>query len=613
MSNNNLALLDSIISDYKKDNFPQEEIHKDKVFEIFATDKFFNNLDFSIDDIKGGLIGGTNDWGVDGIYILIAERNINNIEELEELTLLKNFKIDLYVFQYKNSTNFKENVIDNFLTIGPYISDLEKKEKVEAKGTISQDVLEKITLFHKILTDYASKHPSVNINFIHASRGDTDNIYGKTSAGKKINENKKYLQKIEDLNEIIISNALGGKIKFEYKLLGSEELKNLSQYEKSYSGKLKLNENPIFVEYGEEGSQEGYLATVYLSDYFDFLVEVDEEDNKRLKEYLFESNIRDYQNNTAVNKDIETTLKNSEKEEDFWWLNNGITILADEGSIIGKTFTLENIQIVNGLQTSYSIYHALKDIDYKNDKRTVFCKVIITSNDKSRDSIIKATNSQNNVPLSSLRSTDIIQRDIEIFLLQRGLYYDRRKNYYKNQGKPISKIISINYLAQAITAIVLREPAKARSSPTILTKKDQDYKIIFNKDVPIQIYYHAALLRMETERKIKKELKSRTSSLEKGINSYFQLHLLRIVSSILVGKVKITTQDLKELNDDKILDIQDDVITDSIDILKELLLKIYMSKGEDNLANISKNSKINKEISEHIELFLEKVNNQEDL
>jgi hypothetical protein len=41
---------------------------------------------------------------------------------------------------------------------------------------------------------------------------------------------------------------------------------------------------------------------------------------------------------------------------DFWWLNNGITILATSATMVGKTLHLEDIQIVNGLQTTETIF-----------------------------------------------------------------------------------------------------------------------------------------------------------------------------------------------------------------------------------------------------------------
>lgn len=39
------------------------------------------------------------------------------------------------------------------------------------------------------------------------------------------------------------------------------------------------------------------------------------------------------------------------------------------------------------------------------------------------------------------------------------------------------------------------KPSKARTSPTVLTKSDEDYKKIFNRNMPIEIYYYAIVLR----------------------------------------------------------------------------------------------------------------------
>ena len=107
MSKNNLALLNSIIEEYTLTNFSDKELNKDQIFEVFATDFFFNKYDFSIEDIKNGLIGGKKDWGIDGFYILIKGKSIKSIEDLEGINLERNFNIDLYVFQYKNIETIK--------------------------------------------------------------------------------------------------------------------------------------------------------------------------------------------------------------------------------------------------------------------------------------------------------------------------------------------------------------------------------------------------------------------------------------------------------------------------------------------------------------------------
>jgi len=82
------------------------------------------------------------------------------------------------------------------------------------------------------------------------------------------------------------------------------------------------------------------------------------------------------------------------------------------------------------------------------DERSILVRVIVTEDAESRDRIIRATNSQTDIPSASLRATDKIHRDIEDFFATRGLFYDRRKNFYKNQGKPVRKIVSIGFLAQ---------------------------------------------------------------------------------------------------------------------------------------------------------------------
>ena len=129
---------------------------------------------------------------------------------------------------------------------------------------------------------------------------------------------------------------------------------------------------------------------------------------------------------------------------------------------------------------------------------------MVPNEDESRDRIIKATNSQTAVPPSSLRATDRIHRDIEEYLRQKGLFYDRRKNYYKNEGKPRDKIVGIPYLAQAVMAIVLRQPDQRRARPSSLLKNDEEYGRVFNSSYPIELYYVCA----EAMRRVESILRS---------------------------------------------------------------------------------------------------------
>ncbi|HTN40469.1 MAG TPA: AIPR family protein, partial [Asticcacaulis sp.] len=124
----------------------------------------------------------------------------------------------------------------------------------------------------------------------------------------------------------------------------------------------------------------------------------------------------------------------------------------------------------------------------------ILIKIISSEDEETRDKITKATNWQNPIQPATLRATDRIQRLIEENLKGVGLYYDRRKNYYKNLGKPADRIISIPLMAQAVMSIILAKPDSARARPSSLIKEQEVYSSIFSEDYPIKLYTNSALL-----------------------------------------------------------------------------------------------------------------------
>ena len=117
-------------------------------------------------------------------------------------------------------------------------------------------------------------------------------------------------------------------------------------------------------------------------------------------------------------------------------MNNGVTLLTEEASLVtNKELILKEPAIVNGLQTSNEIYQYYKRNPgaLASENRTVLIRIIVPESEEIRDKIILATNNQTNIPKSSLRANDPIHWQIELFFKGRGMYYDRRKNYYKNQ------------------------------------------------------------------------------------------------------------------------------------------------------------------------------------
>ncbi len=298
----------------------------------------------------------------------------------------------------------------------------------------------------------------------------------------------------------------------------------------------RYNERPSYtvrMEYQESAtSGDSHIALVKLKDYYDLIVD----ENGRLRRHLFEWNVRDYQGNVEVNKGIRKSLTVTDSPE-FWWLNNGVTILCSDATSSGKAYALSDIQIVNGLQTSHEIYEVLKNQRTpETECKMLLVRIIVTADAPTRDQVIRATNRQTAVSDASLRATDDVQRQIENYFLTKGWYYDRRKNFYKNEGKAeISKIVGIPFLGAAVTAMGLARPDKSRGKPSSLLKNDDDYKQVFSPSIDLEIYLWAAKMQRRVDAFIVSDAANTT--IEQRSNLKFHLSML-IVDQLNNGPIK---------------------------------------------------------------------------
>jgi hypothetical protein len=186
---------------------------------------------------------------------------------------------------------------------------------------------------------------------------------------------------------------------------------------------------------------------------------------------------------------------------------NGVTIITPKAVSAGKQLTIEDPQIVNGLQTSHEIYRYFSELEEPVvDERAILVRIICEQDEEARDRIIRATNSQTAIPPASLRSSDEVHRNIEDFLKANGFYYDRKKNFYKNQGMPVAKIISIPYMAQAMMAITLLKPDSARARPSTLLNSEKEYRRIFSLDTPIDVFLKVVQIMKAVENFLKPDV-----------------------------------------------------------------------------------------------------------
>ena len=460
MANNDQIILDQIIEEQRKNRFPSA--NKSEFFEIYVAEQVLKEFDLSDEEIESGLIGNGGDGGIDAIYTFANGELVQ--EDFDYEPLKKNVLIEVVIVQSKTSESFGEDSLHKFIAVTNDTFNLANKLD-SFKSVYNEGVRSAVEIFRRLYTGTASRFPRLLFRYIYATRGD----------GNAIHPNVR--RKTEDLQKAI--NSLFSAAKFEFDFIGASNLLDLARRQPSASHEMAITESL--------SAKDGYIALVRLTELFRFVCDED----RQLRKSLFDANVRDYQGDIQVNEEIQKSLR-ERGAEDFWWLNNGITVVATKAVQSGKVLTIEDPQIVNGQQTSTEIFKYFQAANTSDEDRCVMVRVIVATDPASRDRIIKATNSQTAIPTASLRATDKIHRDIEEYLSPFGIYYDRRKNSQKNVGRPVERIISIQMLAQSMMAVALQRPDHARARPSTLLKKDEDYKQLFAADHPIAVYLVAA-------------------------------------------------------------------------------------------------------------------------
>ena len=154
-------------------------------------------------------------------------------------------------------------------------------------------------------------------------------------------------------------------------------------------------------DYGLPNMLKSFYVMAKVFDVYDFWRKAKSNDYE-----LFEENVRDYLGGLGkINKAIIATLSNPKERSNFFYYNNGITIICDSADADAKIVTMNNPQIVNGCQTVNSIAEALsQDDDPSGNFKEVYVMVKIlvldkiTLNKKGEDfyrTIVKYSNSQN--------------------------------------------------------------------------------------------------------------------------------------------------------------------------------------------------------------------------
>ncbi|MEW4565040.1 AIPR family protein [Bremerella sp. JC770] len=477
MAKNDRIILDQLIEDAA---MTRSVPNDGEFFESFVLEQLLKDIDLSVDEIALGNVDGRDDGGIDAWYTVLDGELIVDGSDIPDRKSAGS--ISIHIFTCKHHDTFKQDAVVAIASSLRELLDLTTDES-EMSDRYNEAVLSARETFQQVLLKTVKFNPRIEFQVSYVSRGDS------SSVGESIEARSNVL--VRDLNNLF-SNC---STFFRY--IGSAELLQACRKLKDFSAVLKFEEGPISRGPGD------YLGLAKLTEYFKLATSEDGE----LRRYLFESNVRDYMGHTFVNVSIERTLdaRLASNEEDFWWLNNGVTLLAQRANVVGKELHLENVQIVNGLQTTEAIYkHVASESDLIDD-RAVLVKVLVTNDKALSDRIILATNNQNKVDPSSLRATDKIQRDIEDVLLSRGWFYDRRRNYHVNQGRPRNRIVSIPFMAWATLSVRLREAHACNRSRPKYMQSDTAYHRIFDERASVNVF----LAVLELCKAVEREMHSR--------------------------------------------------------------------------------------------------------
>lgn len=539
LTTNNQKLMDECIhlDLNENDNFT----NVNDFFEFFASSLVLKDYDLSDDEIFNGITGHGNDGGIDGFYLFINDELVTE-DMIENINIPRGCSIDLIIVQAKYMSSFGEDAILKWKTTSSNLLKMEPLDQYKRRYT--EKVIDNFTLFGNIIRKSIRLQCKLNISYYYVTLGQRTEIHPNVMAQK------------EELIKIV--NSIYPSANVSVFFWDADLLMDTYNRSPNTSVNISFADQPISL-----GATD-MVALVNLGKYYRFITDDSGNINKR----FFEANVRDYQGNNSVNKSIAETLY-APGHEDFWWLNNGVTVLVSKMSrITNKEIVIENPEIVNGLQTSREIFNYFSNNKENIDieRRNVLVRIIQPADEDSRDKIIFATNNQTNIPQYSLRVTDNIHVQIELYFKSKGLYYDRRKNYYKNLKKKPADIIGVSFLAQCLISLILKKPDYARARPSTLLTEDTIYNRLYGGEQDLEVYYKAAMI----GKKVKTILN--TSQLSRSAKNDILFYVIYAVVAKKLHKREFTFDDLFGIDIDS---IDDAAINDSINLVNNK----YVEKG----------------------------------
>ncbi|VEN74297.1 conserved hypothetical protein [Candidatus Desulfarcum epimagneticum] len=489
-------------------------------------------LDIEFDEALEYITEGGDDGGVDALHV-------GDIQDGE-------FTVSLFQSKYRRKldgeSNFQESAVIKMLHAIGSIFDPDKEI------SLRKNLLARVEEIRSLVRD--GNIPTVRVFLC--------------------NNGKKWTGKTREKMD-----AAGFGAQVVWRHLNHAGLVNLFQAQKPVNETISLHGKAVVEEFNFRRVLIGKMSVQGIRDLFE-----------NHGERLLERNVRRYLglHKNRVNKGIKHTLLDADQRQNFYFYNNGVTMICAKfrhSALQEQNFSvrIEDLQIINGAQTCMTIQETLTQNPGAYDEAFALVRLYELGDEDERlaHQITYATNSQNPVDLRDLRSNDPLQAKLEEAVAGLGYQYKRKRD--SSPGS--SRTIPVNVAASAVLTVWRRKPHVAKFRAKELFGKY--YDTIFNDGL------NAAQLIMATliYRHVDSERKKRSAS---GDAPRFLPYANHFLSMILGERLLIDNgigcEDLDHRNFISVKDYfethKSELYTRSVSRLKKALGKIGL--GDENVS-----------------------------
>lgn len=503
---------DQILKGYVDDFATAQELegeNESTVFEHFVnfcvTSKQYPR-EFDYDAIH---VGGSNDIGLDGAAFIVNGNIINTPEEISYL-LQKNGYLDVVFsfIQTKKSSSFKGDQVGTLIFgIKSFFDDnpaIPENEDVSNLRLIKEEIYK-----HSISLQ---EPPALKVFF--ATTGEwkePEQITGRVA---------REIRDLEERNlfsstEFIFYDA--DKLKQAYREINRKTIKEVA-----FHNHVALPDI--------EGVRQAFVGSISAKEYVSLI----SDDENKLQKYLFEDNVRDFQGDNKVNKEIKRTITNPMEQAALSVFNNGITIIAKKVEPIGKKMKLTDFQIVNGCQSSHVIFENRSSL---LEDTHIVIKIIETTDYEFATKVVKATNRQTVLLDEAFESLSQFHKDLEEYYKAKSksmpepIFYERRSKQY--DGSPTIHAAQVVTLPTQINAFVAAHLTQPQSTHRYYGELlESNRQRMFQPGSKLEPYYISALILKRIEKAFRK------GALDNTFKA-FKYHLVYVVYQYYLKKKEL--------------------------------------------------------------------------